>query len=98
MLLARETDRLISAAVGKTTRLRNNNLDSCVSTEHVFSPVAGGRYEVYAAVDPSVGDPLLPVDVDFLLQVGFILVIDELHDGLPAVKRNEIQSMRGMRG
>lgn len=54
----------------------------------VISPVASGRYEVYAAVHPGVWDPLLSVDVDFLLQVGFILVIDELHDGLPADKGN----------
>lgn len=50
-------------------------------------PVACGRNEVYAAVHPGVWDPLLPVDVDFLLQVGFILVIDELHNRLPADKR-----------
>ena len=48
-----------------------------------FSPVAGGGDEVYAAVDPGVWDPFLPVDVDLLLQVGLILVVDELHDGLP---------------
>lgn len=46
--------------------------------------MASGRYEVYAAVHPGVWDPFLPVNVDFLLQVGFILIIDELHDGLPA--------------
>ena len=40
--------------------------------------------EVDAAVHPGVRDPLLAVDVDLLLQVGFVLVIDELHDGLPA--------------
>lgn len=50
--------------------------------------MACGRYEVYAAVHPGVWDPLLPVDVDFLLQVGFILVVDELHNGLPADKGN----------
>lgn len=49
--------------------------------------MASGRYEVYAAVHPGVWDPFLPVNVDFLLQVGFILVIDELHDGLPAVTK-----------
>ena len=45
--------------------------------------MAGGGDEVYAAVDPGVWDPFLPVDVDLLLQVGLILVVDELHDGLP---------------
>ena len=54
-------------------------------------PVACGRYEVYTAVHPGVWDPLLPVYVDFLLQVGFILVIDELHYGLPADKENADQ-------
>ena len=53
--------------------------------------MACGRYEVYAAVNPGVWDPLLPVDVDFLLQVGFILVVDELHNGLPADKGNRNQ-------
>lgn len=48
------------------------------------SPVACGGDKVYAAVHPGVWDPLLPVDVDFLLQVGFILVVNELHNGLPA--------------
>lgn len=48
------------------------------------SPVASGRDEVYAAVHPGVGDSLLPVNVDLFLQVGFVLVVDELHDGLPA--------------
>lgn len=46
--------------------------------------MASGGDEVYAAVHPGVWDPLLPVDVDLLLQVGFILVVDKLHDGLPA--------------
>lgn len=49
--------------------------------------MASGRYEVYAAVHPGIWYPFLPVNVDFLLQVGFILVIDELHDGLPAVTK-----------
>ena len=48
------------------------------------SPVSRGWDEVYAAVHSGVWDPLLPVDVDFLLQVALILVVDELHDGLPA--------------
>lgn len=51
------------------------------------SPVSSGRDEVYAAVDSGVWDPLLPVDVDLLLQVGLVLVVDELHDGLPAGRR-----------
>lgn len=55
--------------------------------------MACGRDEVYAAVHPGVRDPLLPVDVDFLLQVGFILVIDELHYGLPAGKGNRNEMM-----
>lgn len=54
--------------------------------------MACGRNEVNAAVDSGVWDPLLPVYVDLLLQVGFVLVIDELHDGLPA---DGGQQMRG---
>lgn len=46
--------------------------------------MSGWRDEVYAAVHPGVRDPFLPVDVDLLLQVGLVLIIDELHDGLPA--------------
>lgn len=46
--------------------------------------MSSGRDEVYAAVDSGVWDPLLPVDVDLLLQVGLVLVVDELHNGLPA--------------
>lgn len=42
------------------------------------------RDEVNATVDSGVWDPFLPVDVDLLLQVRLILVINELHDGLPA--------------
>lgn len=49
--------------------------------------VAGGWDEVYTAVHPRVRDPLLAVNVDFLLQVLFILVVDELHDGLPAAEK-----------
>lgn len=41
--------------------------------------------EVYAAVDSGVWDPFLPVDIDFLLQVRLVLIINELHDGLPAM-------------
>lgn len=56
----------------------------------VNSPVACGGDEINAAVHPGVGDPLLPVDVDLLLQVGFILVIDELHNGQPAGRKQFI--------
>lgn len=54
--------------------------------------VAGGGDEVYTAVHPRVGDPLLAVDVDLLLQVLLVLVVDELHDGLPAAEshRHEV--------
>lgn len=48
------------------------------------SPVSGRGDEVYAAVNSGVWDPFLPVDVDLLLQVRLILVVNELHDGLPA--------------
>lgn len=40
--------------------------------------------EVNATVDSGVWNPFLSVDVDLLLQVCLILVINELHDGLPA--------------
>lgn len=43
------------------------------------------RDEVYAAVDSGVWNSFLPVDIDLLLQVRLVLVINELHDGLPAV-------------
>lgn len=46
--------------------------------------MAGGGDEVEAAVDAGVWDALLAVDVDLLLQVFLVLIIDELHDGLPA--------------
>lgn len=49
--------------------------------------MAGGRDEVEAAVDARVRDALLSVDVDLLLQVLLVLVVDELHDGLPAAQR-----------
>lgn len=49
--------------------------------------MASGWDEVYTAVHPRVGNPLLPVNVDFLLQVLLVLVVDELHDGLPAAER-----------
>lgn len=51
----------------------------------VLSPVSSRGYKIYAAVDSRVWDPLLSVDVDLLLQVRFILVVDELHYGLPAL-------------
>lgn len=41
--------------------------------------------EINAAVDSGVWDPFLPVDVNFLLEVCFILVVNKLHDGLPAM-------------
>lgn len=67
---------------------------ACVILNRLL-PVACGRDEVYAAVHPGVWDPLLPVDVDLLLQVGFILVVNELHDGLPAdSKRKQNAGMR----
>lgn len=50
-------------------------------------PVSGRGDEVYAAVDSGVWNPFLPVDVDLLLQVRLVLVINELHDGLPAGPR-----------
>lgn len=57
--------------------------------------MSGGWDEVYAAVDSGVRDPLLPVDVDLLLQVGLVLVIDELHDGLPAGRRGTEKHDKG---
>lgn len=56
--------------------------------------MASRRNEVYAAVHPGIGDPFLPVDVYFLLQVDLILVVDELHDGLPAEKSIDSSGMR----
>ena len=50
----------------------------------VCSPVSGRGDEVYAAVDSGVWNPFLPVDVYLLLQVRLVLVVNELHDGLPA--------------
>ena len=50
----------------------------------VLLPVSGWGDEVYAAVDSGVWNPFLSVYVDFLLQVRFILVVNKLHDGLPA--------------
>lgn len=46
--------------------------------------MSGRGDEVYAAVNSGVWDPFLPVDIDLLLQVRLVLVINELHDGLPA--------------
>lgn len=60
--------------------------------------VASGRDEVEAAVDARVGDALLPVDVDLLLQVFLILVIDELHNRLPAAWRPWLAEPVPMRG
>lgn len=50
--------------------------------------MAGGWDEIYTAVNPRVWDPLLPVNVELLLQVLLVLVIDELHDGLPAMQKD----------
>ena len=52
--------------------------------------VAGGGDEVQAAVNAGVRDALLPVDVDLLLQVLLVLVVDELHDGLPAAWKDPV--------
>lgn len=49
-------------------------------------PVSGWGDEVYAAVNSGVRNPFLPVDIYLLLQVRFVLVINELHDGLPATQ------------
>lgn len=46
------------------------------------------RDEVNATVDSGVWNPFLPVDVDLLLQVRLVLVVNKLHDGLPA-KRDQ---------
>lgn len=51
--------------------------------------MARGWDEINTAVHPRVRDLLLPVDVDLLLQVLLILVIDELHDGLPTAERGQ---------
>lgn len=54
-------------------------------------PVSGRGDEVYAAVNSGVWDPFLSVDVYLLLQVGLILVVNELHDGLPAGQQGNIE-------
>lgn len=46
-------------------------------------PVSSRGDEVNATVHSGVWNPFLPVDIDLLLQVRLILVINELHDGLP---------------
>lgn len=51
--------------------------------------MARGWDEINTAVHPRVRDLLLPVDVDLLLQVLLVLVVDELHDGLPAAERGQ---------
>lgn len=51
--------------------------------------VARGWDEINTAVHPCVRDLLLPVNVDLLLQVLLVLVVDELHDGLPAAGGEE---------
>lgn len=57
--------------------------------ERSYIRVASGRNEIYTAVDPAVWYPLLPVNIEFFLEILFILVIDELHDGLPTAQRNK---------
>lgn len=58
-------------------------------------PVSGRGDEVYAAVNSRVWDPFLPVDIDLLLQVRLVLVINELHDGLPATpQQGSIEGIR----
>ena len=51
-------------------------------------PMSSRGDEINATVDSGVGNPLLPVDVDLLLQVRLVLVINKLHDGLPT-KRDQ---------
>lgn len=50
--------------------------------------------EIEAAVNPGVRDPLLPGDVDLLLQELLILLIDVLEDGLPAGGNRMFQNKR----
>lgn len=85
-------DSCVGETGGKRDKERSTYSEEWASLWYVISPVACGRNEVNAAVDSGVWDPLLPVYVDLLLQVGFVLVIDELHDGLPA---DGGQQMRG---
>lgn len=60
------------------------------------SRVSGRGDEVDAAVHPGVGDALLPGDVDLLLQELFVLLVDVLGDGLPAVEMaEEVSGMGG---
>lgn len=84
-------DRPPSLGMGCPKHLRRGTRGTEGSTEGleprgVYVRVAGGGDEVYTAVHPGVRDPLLAVDVDLLLQVLLILVVDELHDGLPAAE------------
>lgn len=50
--------------------------------------------EVNTTVDSGVWNPFLSVDVDLLLQVCLILVVNELHDGLPA-RSNKLSEFEG---
>lgn len=45
--------------------------------------MASGWNEVYTAVDSAVWYPFLSVNIKFFLEVLLILVVDELHNGLP---------------
>lgn len=53
------------------------------------TPVSSGWQEVDTAVNASVRDSSLPVDIQLLLQVFFILFVDVLYNGLPAEKKRQ---------
>lgn len=55
------------------------------ASRHV--PVSSGWQEVDAAMNAGVRDSSLPVDIQFLFQIFFILFIDILYNGLPAEKQ-----------
>lgn len=57
----------------------------CSGSRH--TPVSSGWKEVDATVNAAVRYSSLPVDIQFLLQVFFILFIDILYNGLPAVEQ-----------
>jgi len=52
------------------------------------APVSSGWQEVHAAVNAGVRDSSLPVDIQLLLQICFVLFIDILYNGLPAEKKD----------
>lgn len=60
---------------------------------YVSLPVSCRGDEVYAAVDSGVWDPFLPVNVYLLLEIRLILVINKLHDGLPAIQQVWIEGV-----